>query len=138
MSWPWPDPDSLLHAYLAPLLAPVAVVSRVPDPRPAQLVQVRRVGGNALLPVRDSARMDIWAWAPTDTDAMGLALAVRAAVWALAGTNLLGGVVCYRVQEFMAPRLDEDPITGSPRAWATYALDLRANAAITPAPPPAP
>lgn len=130
---PFPDPNALLYTYLTPLLTPVAVVSRVPDPRPAKLVQVRRVGGNAIEPVRDSARMDIWTWAPTDKDAMDLAAAVRTAVWALAGTNLLG-VMCYRVQEFLAPRLDDDPVTNSPRTWSTYALDLRANAVISPAP----
>jgi hypothetical protein len=131
----FPDPTALLIAYLTPLLDPVAVVSRVPDPRPTQLVQVRRTGGNALPPVRDSARMDVWAWAAVDHDAMTLGLTVRSAIWALAGTTLLGGVPCYRVQEFMAPRLDEDPTTNSPRAWATYTLDLRANAVISPAPP---
>jgi hypothetical protein len=131
----FPDPTALLITYLTPLLDPAAVVSRVPDPRPTQLVQVRRTGGNALEPVRDSARMDVWAWAATDQAAMTLGLTVRSAVWALAGTTLLGGVPCYRVQEFMAPRLDEDPTTNSPRCWATYTLDLRANAVISPAPP---
>jgi hypothetical protein len=130
----FPDPTGLLIAYLAPLLDPVKVVSRVPDPRPVELVQVRRTGGNAIEPVRDSARMDVWAWAATDHAATALGLTVRAAVWALAGTTLLGPM-CYRVQEFLAPRLDEDPTTNSPRCWATYALDLRADAVISPAPP---
>lgn len=131
----FPDPTALLVTYLTPLVDPVAVVSRVPDPRPTQLVQVRRSGGGALPPVRDSARMDIWAWAATDNAAADLATTVRTAIWALAGTTLLGGVQCYRVQEFMAPRADEDPTTNSPRSWATYTLDLRANAVISPAPP---
>lgn len=131
----FPDPTALLRAYLAPLLDPVQVVSRVPDPRPAELVQLRRSGGNAIEPVRDSARMDVFTWAPTDKDAADLAAAVRTAVWALAGTALLGGVMCYRVQELMAPRADEDATTNTPRTWATYTLDLRANAAINPAPP---
>lgn len=128
----FPDANALLIGALTPLRAPVPVVSRVPDPRPPRLVQVRRVGGSAVWPVRDGARMDVWCWAPTDAEAMGLALAVRADVWKLAGTQI-AGVQCYRVQEFLAPRLDDDPVTNSPRAWATYQLDLRANDVISPA-----
>lgn len=129
----WPDANALLIAYLTPLADPVDVVSRVPDPRPARLVQVRRSGGAALPPVRDTARMDVWCWDPNDQSAMQLALAVRTAVWKLSGTALLGPM-CYRVQEFLAPRLDDDPVTNSPRVWATYSLDIRANDAIQPAP----
>lgn len=130
----FPDATALLIAYLTPIAAPVPVVSRAPDPRPTRLVQVRRVGGAAAPPVRDSARLDVVCWGLDDAAAMGLALTVRTAVWALSGTSLLGGVPCYRVQEFLAPRLDDDPVTNSPRAWATYALDLRANDVIQPAP----
>lgn len=129
----FPDVNALLIAYLDPLVDPVGVVSRVPDPRPARLVQVRRVGGAALPPVRDTARVDVWCWDTTDRRAMELALAVRGHVWKLAGTALLGPM-CYRVQEFLAPRLDDDPVTNSPRVWATYSLDVRANDAIQPAP----
>lgn len=129
----FPDVNDALIAYLTPIVNPVAVVSRVPDPRPAQLVQVRRVGGTATPPVRDAARMDVWAWGPDDKAAMDLALQVRAAVWALSGTTLLGFQV-YRVSEFLGPRLDDDPLTNSPRAWATYSLLVRASSAIHPAP----
>lgn len=129
----FPDANALLIAYLTPLTTPVTVVSRIPDPRPAQLIQVRRVGGAALPPVRDSARLDIKCWDPDDRTAMALALLVRAHVWALSGTALLGPP-CYRVQEFLAPRLDDDPVTNSPVAWATYALDIRANDVVHPAP----
>lgn len=130
----FPDANALLIAYLTPLVDPVPVVSRVPDPRPP-LVQVRRVGGAALMPVRDTARLDVLCWEATDLEAMDLALTVRAAVWALQGTSLLGGVPCYRVQEFLSPRLNDDPVTNSPRAWATYALDLRADDVVPPAAP---
>lgn len=131
----FPDVTGALISYLAPLVAPVRVVSRVPDPRPARLVQVRRVGGAATPPVRDAARMDVWCWGAIDESAMELALAVRAHVWALSGTTLLGpGMTCYEVSEFLGPRLDDDPITNSPRAWATYSLLVRADSAINPAP----
>jgi hypothetical protein len=131
----FPDVTGALIIYLTPIVAPVRVVSRVPDPRPARLVQVRRVGGAATPPVRDAARMDIWCWDSTDQGAMELALQVRTAMWALSGTQLLGaGLVCYWVSEFLGPRLDDDSLTNSPRVWATYSLLVRANAAINPAP----
>lgn len=129
----FPDVNTALIAYLKPVHAPVKVVSRVPDPRPRRLVQVRRVGGPAEPPVRDAARIDIKCWAPDDDAAMALALEARAAVWALSGTTLLG-VPCYQVSEFLGPRLDDDPVTSSPVAWATYSLLVRANAAVNPAP----
>lgn len=130
---PFPDVNDALIAYLKTPLTPVKVVSRVPAPRPPRLVQVRRVGGPAEFPVRDAARIDIKCWAPDDKVAMGLALEVREAVWALSGTSLLG-FPCYQVSEFLGPRLDDDPVTSSPVAWATYSLLVRADPVITPAP----
>lgn len=127
----FPDVTGAVIGYLGPLRAPVPVVSRVPDPRPPRLVQVRLVGGGAAPPVRDAARIDIKCWDPDDEDAMALALAVRADIWALAGTSGLG-FPCYRVTEFLVPRLDDDPVTGSPVVWATYSLLARATSAIQP------
>jgi hypothetical protein len=138
----FPDAVDLVIGYLDPIVAPVKVANRVPNPRPDRFVQVRRVGGPAQVPVRDRPRLDVFAWAPTDPQAMALALQVRTALWALAGTNLLG-VAVYRVSEFMGPRQDDDtlPATtttttggGTPRVWATYELDLRADDVIHAAP----
>lgn len=132
----WPDVVALAIGYLGPIAAPARVVSRVPqDAAPREpLVQVRRVGGLPLL-VRDTARLDVVAWAPSDAQAMELALQVRSAMWALAGTTLLGPV-CYQVEEFMGPRQADDPASGTPRVWTTYELTVRADEAIQPAPGP--
>jgi len=124
----FPDVVELVIAYLDPLITP-PVRSRVPSNRPPEFVQVRRVGGTSPGSVRDQARLDVFAWAGSDPRAMELQLEVRTALWALAGTNDLG-VAVYRVQEFMGPRQDDDPLTGTPRAWATYSLDVRADDAI--------
>lgn len=129
----FPNVNEALIAYLTPLHNPVKVVARVPDPRPVRLLQVRRVGGVATVPVRDAARIDVKAWDATDAGAMELALAARTNIWKLAGTSLLG-FACYRVEEFLGPRLDDDPVTNSPVAWATYSLLVRANDAVVPAP----
>lgn len=125
----WPDAVDLVIDYLAPLAAPVAVGSRVPKPRPSRLIQVRRVGGTALAPIRDQPRLDIFCWDETDPAAMALALTVREHMWALAGTALLGPMT-YRVEETLGPRQDDDDMTGTPRVWATYSLSIRADDAI--------
>lgn len=128
----FPDAVALTIGYLAPLLAPVGVSSRVPHQRPARFVQVRRIGGQTRL-VRDVARLDVFAWGEDDPDAMTLALDVRVRLWALAGTNLLG-VPCYAVGEFLSPRQDDDDRAGAARVWATYELTLRADDVIHRAP----
>lgn len=128
----FPDAGGLVIDHLDGLLAD-PVMSRVPDPRPERFVQVRRVGGLALEPVRDRARLDIHCWAATDPDAMALALEVRSHIWALSGTSLLGPMV-YEVSEFLAPRHQDDDLTGDPRVWATYELAVRADDVIQPAP----
>jgi hypothetical protein len=52
---------------------PVPVATRVPDPRPSELVQIRRVGGVALQPIRESVRLDVFAWAGSEPRAQYLA-----------------------------------------------------------------
>lgn len=125
----YPDAVALLVAYLDPLHT-VPVASRVPHPRPSEWIQIRHVGGNQVRPVRDAVRLDVFYWAANDPDAADGAEAVRREIHALAGTTSLGGVMCYRVDEFLSPRQFDDPQTGSPRRWATYTLTLRANDAI--------
>lgn len=130
----WPDIVSLVVAHLDAVLNPIPTATRVPNPRPERFVQVRRVGGLALPPVRDQARLDAFTWAPTEPEAMTVALDVRQELWALAGTDTLG-ITVYAVTEFLGPRQDDDDTTGTPRVWATYGLTFRADDAIQPAPP---
>ncbi|MEU6204592.1 hypothetical protein ABZ814_13505 [Micromonospora musae] len=126
----YPDIVALLRTYLLPIVDPVGVVGRVPDPRPARLVQLRRVGGTQLRPVRDQPRVDAICWDATDPAAVALADTVRRAVHALAGTTLLGPTV-YRVDETLGPMSIDDPLTGSPRVMATYSIAVRADEAIS-------
>lgn len=118
------DTVALTIAYLDGLLAE-PVSGRVPDPRPAAFVQVRRVGGTAIDPVREVARLDVFAWAASDPDATTLGNTIRAAIWDLLGTTTLG-VTVYGVSEFKGPSTDDDDLTGTPRSWATYDLTVRA------------
>lgn len=119
-----PDAVALVVAYLDGLHAQ-RVASEVPDPRPTELIQVRRVGGAGLAPVRDVARLDIFCWSTTSAAAEALGALVRAEMHAL-HRSILGGIDCYRVEETLYRQFD-DPETGLPRTWGTYALTLRAN-----------
>jgi len=125
----YPDAVALVVSYLDGLHS-VPVSSRVPDPRPAEWIQVRHVGGADLRPVRDVSRLDVFYWAATDPAAFAGAELVRREIHAVAGTTTLGGVMCYRVDEFLSPRQFDDAETGTPRRWATYTLTLRADDAI--------
>jgi hypothetical protein len=116
-------------AYLAVRMAPVPVATDVPDPRPPEFIQVRRVGGPALPPVREVVRLDVFVWAQTETRAMLLGTVVRAFVWALQGQSLAGSPV-YEVAEFMGPTMTADDQTRTPQLWATYELIVRADGAI--------
>lgn len=127
-----PDVVGLTRTYLVAELAtagptggPVAVLTRVPRDRPAEWLQIRRVGGTAET-VRDVARLDVIAWAETEPRATELGNLARAAVWRLAGTSKLGPM-CYRVAEFMGPRQIDDDETGAPQLWTTLDVHVRAD-----------
>lgn len=126
----FPDLIPHLRDYLVTDVVSVPVFTFRPDPRPTAFVQLRRVGGTANDPVQDQARVDLFTAAPTDAEAMALALQVRTAVWALPGTTRLSPVVVYRVAEFLGPRMDQDGDTATPTVWATYDITIRANSAI--------
>lgn len=125
-----PDFVDLLRDYLNTQLAapPPArpVATRVPDPRPNEWLQIRRVGGAKLPPVRDKARIDLTAWALDEPAAMALLLRVRGLVTNLFGTTAVG-VEVYRVEETLGPRQVDDPPTGTAQAWMTVAITYRAE-----------
>jgi hypothetical protein len=121
----YPDAVALTLAHLAPLLAPVPVRSRVPDPRPVALLQVRRVGGGDGL-VRDFPLLELTAWDADEDDAHNLLMSARSHVHAMQG-QVIDGVQCYTVAEFSGPRQSDDPRTGTPRYVMTVELSLRAE-----------
>lgn len=125
----FPDVTGLLVAHFATLLSPLPVSVDVPATRPDEFVQIRRIGGPALPPVRDLPRLDFIAWSTTAIKAMTLLTTVRTELWALAGTTTIG-VTVYRVDEELGPRQANDPDTGLPMATMTMQLNARADAAI--------
>lgn len=127
----WPDIVAVTIAYLdaKASLNGVTVANEVPGEMPPKLLQVRRVGGTKAPPVRDRGRLDLVAWADTSAEAMALALVARTEINGLWGTTT-GGVVIYRVDEFLGPRQIDDPLTGKRRVLQTQTLTFRADEAI--------
>lgn len=115
-------------AYLGPLMSPLTVVSEVPRDRPDEFIQVRRIGGTAVMPVREIVRLDVWAWAEEGEEqrAMQLIATVRAHIWALRHSTTLG-YQCYDIGETMGPTQASDLDTGLPRGWYRPELTVRAN-----------
>jgi hypothetical protein len=126
------DVVAVLVAHLDPLL-PAKVATRVPHRRPVEFIQIRRVGGAALPPVRELVRIDVLAWAKSEVRAAQLGRYTREAIWALAGTTI-ADLPIYQVGEFLGPTMIDDDETGIPQSWATYELMVRAEPAIHGAP----
>ena len=125
----FPDLIDLVQAHLATTYTPTPVVTRVQDPRVLTFIQLRHAGGTDLRPVRVRERLDVFTWSTSEPAAQTLALQVRATLHLLAGTSTLG-VMCYALEEFLAPRPFDDTVAGAFRSWATYQFDLRADEAI--------
>lgn len=107
----------------------VTVATRVPDPRPAKLVQVRLISWPKLPPVRRIARFAVTCWSTDVSDeagAMALGIAVRGYIDALYGTELLGtGLVVYRIEETSGVHPDEDTETRVAQASSLVAITHR-------------
>lgn len=119
----FPDVQLLAVAYLRPLLAPVPVGVRVPNPRPGQFVTLRRAGG-VRGQVLDMPRLDFFAWAQTDEAAHDLVQEVRRHVVAMRDSH--SAVV--KVDEFTGP-IPEPDESAQPRWMASYEITLRGSSA---------
>lgn len=128
------DITALLVSYLDGATASdVTVATRVPDPRPAKLVQPRLVSWPKLPPVRRIARFAVDCWGPDvgyETEAMTLGITVRGLINALYGTALLGGLMVYRIEETAGLHPDEDPQSHVAQAAALYAITHRDDGVI--------
>ena len=103
--------------------------SDIPNPRPEEFGQVRRIGGVADPPVTDVVRLNIYTWAATPQRAYQLLMLVRSAIWDLAGGNQLG-YPCYKVAEFMGPTLTQDSQSGDPQGWYRPEITIRSEDVI--------
>lgn len=117
----FPDATLIATSYLRPLMAGVHVGSRVPNPRPAEMVLLRRLGGARRNPIVDAPRLDIQVWAADDARAGDL---LRDARYHLA--RMPEHVPEVRtVEEESGPTLIPDPPSDTPRALMTVVLSVR-------------
>ncbi len=116
-----PDVDGLAVAFLRPVVAPVSVSTKVPNPRPATFVRAYRTGGAAVNRVLEEAQITVDAEAATTVAAFELASKCReaflndyTAMPLVRGAREVGGL-------YFAP----DPDTNIPRYRFTVALMVR-------------
>lgn len=122
-----PDAVAVVVSYLRSTLMavgqPAPVVSRVPSPRPARFVRVQRVGGLRQTAVSDRPRLDIHAWADTESAAADLVALVRGLLGAMPGVR--DGVPVYRVTEVGGPQWLPDNESSSPRYAIAVEIHMR-------------
>ena len=123
-----PDTVGLMIAWVVGLSLPGSppVSAEIPDPLTEDHVQVRRLGGPALPPVRDQPLIHLSSWAPTDKLALDRLNIIRPQMWALVGTATLG-VTVYELDETAGPTSTTDPQGGRPFAFMRWAVTVRAN-----------
>lgn len=102
----------------------VDVVSRVPNPRTAEFLLVRRVGGVTGTLVTDNATLVVEAWSDSAAAAHDLLQLARAHLHALAG-SVVGGHTVYRVAEIAGPADLPDPESNQARHTMTVQVSLR-------------
>lgn len=127
-----PDVEAIAVAYLAPLVAPATVATRIPAQRPARFVRVLTTGGagrSSVVLHRVSLTVEAWA-----TDAVAASNLARLLDGLLLAWPGQAGARVYAVQPFGSPANLPDPVSGSPRYTATYEVTVRA---VAPAPVPA-
>lgn len=117
----YPDAQQVLVEYLRPLIAPVSIGVRVPNPRPTTFVTVRRAGGVAD-EVVERARVDVFVWAASDEAAHDLAQSIRRYV-ARMPMDYVGAQV-IQTAEFAGPQPAPDP-SNQPRWLVTPEITLR-------------
>ncbi len=115
--------ERYLIDYLRSAIPDVAVHARVPDPRPARLVVVRRAGGGRLDALRDRPGVHLLVYGGSEWATSELAGEVADAMWALNRSDaaMLAGV--SRADE-MTVRSDPDTQTQpeTPRWFLSYTL----------------
>lgn len=119
----FPDATAATIAVIDAVTA-VPVRGKVPNPRPASFVTVRRTGGVKQNVVMDEATLAVECWAATDEAAHDLAQIARAALHAARGT-VVGSVTLGRVSEVSGPGLLPDPLSDHSRYTQTFAVAAR-------------
>lgn len=122
----FPSVEAALVAFLKAELAArsdtASVSATVPNPRPARIVKVTRVGGRRTDVAHDEAMVTFECWESSPAKASALALLVRALVGSLdTGTVWYGG-------EVGGPASFPDPLTDNPRYQFTALIRSQGEA----------
>lgn len=120
-----PNVLATVITYLNAAITP-SVSSKVPTPRPAEFVTVRRSGGPWATRVSDQPQLTFECWAASDIDAYALAGEVSTLMVALADGANRSGVVVYDYVEFSGPAYLPDPDSEQDRVTWTCSLHTRA------------
>lgn len=123
------DPIVDMITYLEAQVPGLPFSSDIPNPRPTEFAQVRRIGGVADPPVREIVRYNIYTWAASPPRAYELLMLIRAAIWTLPGGTDLG-YPCYKVVEFMGPTMTQDSQSGVPQGWYRPEITIRSEDVI--------
>lgn len=122
-----PDTVGLTIAWVNAIPALGATAgAEIPDPIPVDYIQVRRMGGPAMPPVRDQPLLQFSSWAASDLESMNRLQVIREGLWALQGTDGLG-VTLYEVFESAGPTSTTDSQTSRRYAFMRTALTVRAD-----------
>lgn len=97
----------------------------IPNPRPAEYVQVTRVGGPSDM-ITDRPMVTFYVWSSGWSAAHDLAALARQR---LLSVTALGGMPVYRVNEIGGLARAPDPADGSPRYQFTVEYKLRGSTA---------
>lgn len=120
----FPDASKLIADHLRSVLVTVPVGTKIPNPRPATFVLVRRLGGVRRNLVTDEPLIGLECWAADDAAAQNLAQLARAHMGALVGV-VLAGTTVYRVDEVSGPQDLPDPLAVVPRYVQQFTVALR-------------
>lgn len=105
----FPDAEALTVLHLMSVVTGAYVSSDAPDPLPARLVTIQRVGGTKQNLVTDAPLLIIQAWSRDKGDAYDLCKLVRAHVDAMPG-NTYSGTWVYGVTEVGGVAYFPDPV----------------------------
>lgn len=104
----------------------IAIVTRVPDERPASFIRLQATGGHMETPVSFGGQVTMETWAPTELVANASARYCLAILKAARGTTVLGSVI-YAVRLVGGPVSFPDPVSGQDRCQTTVIVAARGS-----------
>lgn len=121
----FPDAVEVVVNYLRANLGGVPVFSQIPNPRPAEFVRIKRLGGLPDSKVTDRPRIDVGCWSDSEEGAEALMRGARTHVLYMHGKR--GVTTVYRVREVSGPQWLPDSDSGQPRYAFAFEASMRGN-----------